>query len=97
MKNNSEVRQTNIGKAKFCYISEPDTQFDSKGIYHTSIEFNKADAEPEIKAILEVIQKKIAEIHKGGGFGSIVGRNSFQRPREEGVALMKEIMTIYNK
>ena len=43
----------------------------------------------------EEILKEIGEIAKGGGFGSIVGRNSFQRPFGEGVSLMREIMDIY--
>jgi class I fructose-bisphosphate aldolase len=34
-------------------------------------------------------------IRDGGGFGSIVGRNSFQRPHDEGVALLKDFMKIY--
>ncbi|MBA4715294.1 MAG: class I fructose-bisphosphate aldolase [Dehalococcoidia bacterium] len=41
------------------------------------------------------ILSEIREIVKGGGFGSIVGRNSFQRPFSEGVSLMREIMDIY--
>ena len=43
------------------------------------------------------IMKEIKDISKGGGFGSIVGRNSFQRPFEEGIALMKDIMNIYKE
>ena len=43
------------------------------------------------KEILDEIQ----EIANGGGFGSIVGRNSFQRPFDEGLSLMREIMDIY--
>tara|TARA_E500000331_G_scaffold17118_1_gene15152 strand:- start:883 stop:1803 length:921 start_codon:yes stop_codon:yes gene_type:complete len=43
----------------------------------------------------EEILKEIGEIAKGGGFGSIVGRNSFQRPFDEGVSLMREIMDVY--
>ena len=42
----------------------------------------------------EIIDE-IKEIASGGGFGSIVGRNSFQRPFEEGLSLMREIMDIY--
>ncbi len=34
-------------------------------------------------------------IRDGGGFGSIVGRNSFQRPHEEAVALLRAMMEIY--
>lgn len=42
-------------------------------------------------SILEDIQG----IHDGGGFGSIMGRNSFQREKSEGVALLNKIMDIY--
>ena len=31
----------------------------------------------------------------GGGQGSIIGRNSFQRPYEEGAELLTNIMRIY--
>ncbi|MHB8618834.1 MAG: class I fructose-bisphosphate aldolase [Chloroflexota bacterium] len=37
----------------------------------------------------------IRGIAQGGGFGSIVGRNSFQRPKEEAVNLLHDIMDIY--
>jgi len=43
----------------------------------------------------EEMYKEIAGIHQGGGFGSIIGRNSFQRPRDEAVAMLKHIMGIY--
>lgn len=38
---------------------------------------------------------EIKQINKGGGFGSIVGRNAFQRPKEEAIRLLKDIMKIY--
>lgn len=38
---------------------------------------------------------EIREIHKGGGHGSIIGRNTFQRPREESLKLLEEIIKIY--
>jgi class I fructose-bisphosphate aldolase len=38
---------------------------------------------------------EIKEIADGGGFGSIMGRNSFQRPREEGIKLLTDVMSIY--
>src|SRR6185503_615169 len=41
------------------------------------------------------ILEEIKGIKDGGGFGSIVGRNSFQRPRAEGVALLRAIMDVY--
>ena len=43
----------------------------------------------------EDILKEIAEIHKGGGFGSIIGRNSFQRPLPEAIGLLKKVMQVY--
>jgi fructose-bisphosphate aldolase, class I len=43
------------------------------------------------------ILEEIQAIRDGGGFGSIVGRNSFQRPRAEGVALLRQIMDVYAK
>jgi class I fructose-bisphosphate aldolase len=45
----------------------------------------------------EEVLDEIRQIALGGGFGSIVGRNSFQRPRAEGVALLKEIMEIHRE
>jgi class I fructose-bisphosphate aldolase len=43
------------------------------------------------------ILAEIKAIRDGGGFGSIVGRNSFQRPRAEGLALLRQIMDVYAK
>lgn len=34
-------------------------------------------------------------IYEGGGNGSIIGRNSFQRPREEALEMLDNIMNIY--
>lgn len=34
-------------------------------------------------------------IYEGGGNGSIIGRNSFQRPRAEAIAMLERIMQIY--
>ena len=31
----------------------------------------------------------------GGGFGSIIGRNSFQRPKEQALRFLQTIMKIY--
>ena len=39
---------------------------------------------------------EIRAIHEGGGFGSIVGRNSFQRPREHALRLLSQVMEIYS-
>ena len=39
--------------------------------------------------------KEIKEIYKGGGNGSIIGRNSFQRPKKEALKLLAQIIEIY--
>ena len=39
--------------------------------------------------------QEIRDLKKGGAFGSIVGRNSFQRPRPGAIALLQKIMAIY--
>ena len=38
---------------------------------------------------------EIRAIHEGGGFGSIIGRNSFQRTREGALSLLSAAMDIY--
>ncbi len=37
----------------------------------------------------------VREIHAGGGFGSIIGRNSFQRPKPHALELLGKVMDIY--
>jgi class I fructose-bisphosphate aldolase len=39
--------------------------------------------------------EEIRAIHAGGGFGSIIGRNTFQRPRARALALLRQVMAIY--
>ncbi|GAB5549243.1 MAG: class I fructose-bisphosphate aldolase [Sandaracinaceae bacterium] len=41
------------------------------------------------------VLEEIRGIHAGGGNGSIMGRNAFQRPWDESVALLREVMEIY--
>jgi class I fructose-bisphosphate aldolase len=43
----------------------------------------------------EQLINEIKEIHAGGGFGSIIGRNSFQRPKDQAIKLLNTIMAIY--
>jgi class I fructose-bisphosphate aldolase len=38
---------------------------------------------------------EIQEIANGGGMGSIMGRNAFQRPRAESLKLLRDVMAIY--
>lgn len=48
----------------------------------------------EAKGEAEVLQE-IRELAAGGSFGSIMGRNAFQRPRGEAVKLLQQVMAIY--
>jgi class I fructose-bisphosphate aldolase len=48
----------------------------------------------EAKGTDEVLAE-IRGIKEGGGFGSIMGRNAFQRPRAEALKLLDEVMKIY--
>ncbi len=43
----------------------------------------------------EDLLEEIRQIAAGGGFGSIMGRNAFQRPHDESVKLLKDVMNIY--
>ncbi len=43
----------------------------------------------------EQLINDIRQIHAGGGFGSIIGRNSFQRPKPIAIELLGKIMDIY--
>jgi class I fructose-bisphosphate aldolase len=44
----------------------------------------------------EDLLKEVKDIAVGGGFGSIMGRNAFQRPRHEAVKLLKDVMAAFN-
>lgn len=41
------------------------------------------------------IMEEIKGIRDGGGFGSIIGRNSFQRPKSDAIKLLRDVMNIY--
>lgn len=43
----------------------------------------------------EVVFDEVRAIRDGGGFGSIIGRNSFQRKKPEALAFLRTIMGIY--
>jgi len=48
----------------------------------------------EAKGTAEILEE-IKGIKDGGGSGSIMGRNAFQRPHDEAVKLLKDVMKIY--
>ncbi len=43
----------------------------------------------------EHLLEEVRGIHAGGGYGSIIGRNSFQRPRPQALDLLGKVMSIY--
>jgi len=43
----------------------------------------------------EEVLEELRQIAAGGGYGSIIGRNSFQRSRADGVSLLTQAMAIY--
>ena len=43
----------------------------------------------------EAIYEECRGIRDGGGFGSIIGRNSFQRPRDKALPFLENVMKIY--
>jgi len=45
----------------------------------------------------EDVLEEVRQIAAGGGFGSIMGRNAFQRPKAEAIALLHAVMDVYAK
>jgi class I fructose-bisphosphate aldolase len=43
----------------------------------------------------EDLLEEIRGIRDGGGFGSIMGRNAFQRPKDESIKLLRSVMDIF--
>lgn len=53
--------------------------------------FSGGEAKDSDTAVLDDVRA----IRDGGGYGSIIGRNSFQRPFDQGVKLLRDIMDVY--
>jgi class I fructose-bisphosphate aldolase len=43
----------------------------------------------------EEILKEVQGLAEGGAFGSIMGRNAFQRPKKEAIALLHQVMDLF--
>ncbi len=50
----------------------------------------------EAKGTDDVLEE-VRGLAAGGAFGSIMGRNAFQRPRAEALQLLSSVMDIYRK
>jgi class I fructose-bisphosphate aldolase len=46
-------------------------------------------------AATDTLMETIKGLHDGGAFGSIMGRNSFQRPHDESVKLLQDVMDVF--
>jgi class I fructose-bisphosphate aldolase len=46
------------------------------------------------KGTPEVIEE-VRQLNQGGAFGSILGRNAFQRPYADGLSLLKQVIAVY--
>ena len=44
---------------------------------------------------LDGVYNEVRAIRDGGGNGSIIGRNTFQRPRDEALKMLDQIIRIY--
>ena len=42
------------------------------------------------------LMKEVKELAMGGAFGSIMGRNAFQRPKEESIKLLQDVMDTFS-
>ena len=62
---------------------------------HPRLVFPDAPSESSKLAALFELVEELRQIHKGGGFGTIMGRNAFQRTRSEGAALLKTAIQIF--
>ncbi len=45
----------------------------------------------------DALLEQVRAIRDGGGFGSIIGRNSFQRPKAAAIKLLRAVMDIYKE
>ena len=49
----------------------------------------------DLKKTTADVLDEIKQIHAGGGYGSIMGRNAFQRPEAEAIKLLQDVMAVY--
>ena len=55
---------TPIGEALYPYLTKPDTEYNSEGVYHVKLKVKKEEALKDIKIINDEIAKQVAEQHK---------------------------------
>ena len=45
----------------------------------------------------EDVLEEVRQIAAGGAFGSIMGRNAFQRPKDEAIKLLQDVMQVFKE
>ena len=45
----------------------------------------------------DAVLEDVRQIAAGGGFGSIMGRNAFQRPRAESLQLLADVIKVFKE
>ena len=45
----------------------------------------------------DAVLEEVKQLASGGSFGSIIGRNSFQRSKAEAIKLLEKIQSIYKE
>ncbi len=60
---------------------------------HRIVIFSGGATKEDDNAVLD----EIRAIREGGGFGSIIGRNAFQRPKGNAINLLRQVMAIYSE
>jgi len=53
--------------------------------------FSGGETKDDVNAILD----EVKQIAQGGGFGSIMGRNAFQRPRADALKLLQQVQQVF--
>ena len=60
---NNKYLTTPEGKAIYPYLTHPDTEFKSEGLYHTKLECDQKDCQNLIKKIDDIIAKQVKLQH----------------------------------
>ena len=77
------------GTGRYMYLSSPDTQFDSRGVYHTTLEVPQDKAQEAIKEINGVISQEVAKAHKAKPNEKTVKRASTPYTHEGAIVTFK--------
>ena len=55
---------TAVGTANYPYLTKPDTEYNTDGVYHVKLKITKAEAQKDIKIVNDIISSEVAKEHK---------------------------------